>query len=260
LATKSLGGSIKFIEELSMNAWPSLQTILYDGWILRFSGSYTKRANSVNPLYNGELDPAEKISECERLYSERKMDAIFKMTGASRPRALDALLSERGYEYQGETSIQMLNIEEDNDRPSNPAKKKAVFLSEEFSEKWLSSYFEMNTVDENKRQIAKQMLENTLPRKCLASISDSNNTIVACGLAVSQRGYVGLFDIVTHRNYRRRGLARQLTLELLNWGKLSGAKTAYLQVVLGNEPAMKLYQDLGFAECYRYWYRVKRMQ
>jgi hypothetical protein len=29
------------IEELTMNAWPSLQTILLDGWIIRMAGGYT---------------------------------------------------------------------------------------------------------------------------------------------------------------------------------------------------------------------------
>ena len=39
--------SSRFIEELTLNAWPPLQTQLYDGWLLGFSGGYTRRANSV---------------------------------------------------------------------------------------------------------------------------------------------------------------------------------------------------------------------
>ncbi|MDB5085123.1 MAG: family N-acetyltransferase, partial [Bacilli bacterium] len=38
----------KMIEELTLNNWQPLQTMLYDGWLLRFAGGYTKRANSVN--------------------------------------------------------------------------------------------------------------------------------------------------------------------------------------------------------------------
>jgi N-acetylglutamate synthase len=257
LLSEKTVGAVTLIEELSMNAWPSLQTIFYDGWVLRFSGGYTRRANSVNPLYNGELDTVEKIIECERLYSERKMDTIFKMTSASFPRDLDGTLSEKGCQYQAETSVQILNLE--GSILSN-LPRRTVSISEEFSDEWLSSYFEMNALSENKRQIAKKMLENTIPNKCLASIMDNSNKIVSCGLAVSQSGYVGLFDIATHKDYRRKGLARQLTLALLNWGKSNGAKSAYLQVVLDNEPALKLYHSLGFAESYRYWYRVKAIR
>jgi len=32
----------KRIEEASLNAWPALQHLLFDGWILRFSKGYTR--------------------------------------------------------------------------------------------------------------------------------------------------------------------------------------------------------------------------
>jgi len=37
----------RLIEELTLNAWPPLETLLFDGWILSFSDGYTRRANSV---------------------------------------------------------------------------------------------------------------------------------------------------------------------------------------------------------------------
>lgn len=42
---------MNILEELSMNALPALQTILYDGWVIRFADGYSNRANSVNPIY-----------------------------------------------------------------------------------------------------------------------------------------------------------------------------------------------------------------
>ena len=58
---------ILLYEELSLNAWPSLQTQFYDGWVLLYTNgySYTSRANSVNLLYPSTLDVYEKIAECE---------------------------------------------------------------------------------------------------------------------------------------------------------------------------------------------------
>ena len=50
--------TIKQIEDMSLNAWPSHKMELYDGWILRFSYFYTHRTNSVEqleiPLSHGE--------------------------------------------------------------------------------------------------------------------------------------------------------------------------------------------------------------
>jgi N-acetylglutamate synthase len=250
-------GSITFIEELSMNAWPSLQTMLYDGWILRFSEGYTRRANSVNPLYQSKYDLNEKIAECERLYFGEGIDTVFKMTNASFPLELDQILSERGYQHQAETSVQVLGLEGDERLPKPPEETTSLF--EDVSDEWLSSFCEMNAISDRKKKMAAgKMLMNTLPPKRLASISNGEGKIVACGLAVLQAGYIGLFDIVTLKEFRRRGLARQLTLALLHWGKENHASKAYLQVVIGNEPALNLYRSLGFVERYRYWYRVKK--
>jgi len=57
----------KFIEELSLNHWQPLSTLLYDGWVLRFADGYTKRANSINPIHYSTCDLQEKIKECEKM-------------------------------------------------------------------------------------------------------------------------------------------------------------------------------------------------
>ncbi len=45
---------------------------------------------------------------------------------------------------------------------------------------------------------------------------------------------------------------------LLEWGAEQGARTAYLQVLADNEPAMRLYERLGFNEHHRYHYITPR--
>ena len=62
--------TIQRIEELSINAWPALQTMLYAGWVLRFAAGYTRRANSINPLYGSTIEVGEKIQACERAFRD----------------------------------------------------------------------------------------------------------------------------------------------------------------------------------------------
>ena len=77
-------------------------------------------------------------------------------------------------------------------------------------------------------------------------------------MGVVQGQFVGLFDIVTDVDLRNHGHGQQLVSDLLAWGKERGAQIAYLQVMLNNPIAQRLYAKLGFKESYQYWYRVKR--
>src|SRR5215510_11714647 len=86
------------LEEIAMNAWPALQQVLYDGWVLRFANGYTKRANSVNPLYVSCGAIAEKIAFCERCYANHGVPAIFRLTSCLAPLELDVALEQRGYQ------------------------------------------------------------------------------------------------------------------------------------------------------------------
>ena len=53
--------TIKTIEDLSLNAWPSHQIQLYDGWLLRFSYFYTHRTNCVEQIGPSSIPIEEKI-------------------------------------------------------------------------------------------------------------------------------------------------------------------------------------------------------
>jgi ribosomal protein S18 acetylase RimI-like enzyme len=91
---------------------------------------------------------------------------------------------------------------------------------------------------------------------CCARILDRGSP-VCCGLAVLQGKWVGLFDIVTHPQRRRQGLANELIRHLVHWAITERSENAYLQVMLDNDAALRLYQKMTFAPSYRYWYRVK---
>lgn len=81
--------------------------------------------------------------------------------------------------------------------------------------------------------------------------------VVTVGLGVCDGKWVGLFDIVTDERYRRQGFGRAMVENLLAWGRMNGAQRAYLQVHRQNDPALALYDKIGFREVYRYWYRQK---
>jgi RimJ/RimL family protein N-acetyltransferase len=243
---------IQFLEGLALNAWPSLQTLSYDGWMLRFANGYTRRANSVNPVYHSGMDVTAKIETCEKLYRRQGLKVVFKMTPASQPQDLDSILAAQEYQADARTSVQLLNLS----AWSQPAMLPDVAVYEAVTEEWFSAFCELSGIDSRYHSTARQLLQLIAPAHVLAAISQ-NGQVVTCGLGVAQGEWVGLFDVIVGRRIRRQGYGRQLVNSLLTWGRRQGARTAYLQVMLNNEPALQLYSKLGFQEQYQYWYRVK---
>jgi len=242
---------IRHLEELSLNALPALETTYLDGWVVRFAGGYTKRANSVNPLYTSATDVEAKITYCESMYAVRKQPTVYKMTSLAEPRDLDARLARSGYREEPGASVQLLAL-----NGLEVPNQGRVIVSADANEQWLSAYFRLNNVQERYMPTMRHMLQHIAPQKCLAAVY-IDGQIAAVGLGVMDRGFLGLFDIVTEPSMRKKGYGHQLMLYLLNWGKANGADYAYLQVMLSNSPALYLYEKLGFHEIYRYWYRVK---
>jgi len=242
---------ITLIEELSLNALPTHQTLIYDGWIIRFANGYGKRANSVNPIYESTRDLDEKIRFCEGLYQGKKLPLVFKLTPTVYPNDLDEKLSARGYQIDSPTSVQILEL-----TSVNSQRPQTTHLQEEFSDEWLDHYCRMNPASEPHRQTLQRILLNIVPRHCFVTLKVNDQTI-ACGLGVLQSEYIGLFDIVTDSAFRNHGYGQQIVNTILTWGKQNKAKKAYLQVMLNNPSALHLYSKIGFKEKYQYWYRVK---
>ena len=241
---------IRLIEELSLNAWPAAQTLHFDGWVLRFSGGYTRRANSINPLYPAQLDLDEKIRDCEAHYRAQGLPVIFKITPDAQPAGLDAHLAGLGYRQDAVTSVQTLQLSGWDQQPSG------VTFSPEATPAWEDAFARMSGIPERSRAAHREILRAILPQACYAALH-AEGRAAACGLAVLQAGYVGLYDIVTDAACRRMGFGERLVRGLLGWATEQGARMAYLQVMLNNPPALRLYEKIGFQEQYRYWYRVK---
>lgn len=243
---------IRRMEELSMNAWPALQTKLYDGWILRFSEGYTRRANSVSPIYTSTIDLEEKIDFCEKQYAIHNLPAIFKLTKSSNPEDLDACLEKRGYIKQNETSLRAMDLSQ-----YVPTEVQAVLINDNLNESWLKTYFHCSDISDLKIQLtARQILSNILGPVIYVS-KQVEGKLVGCGYGAIEGDYMGIFDIVVDEAYRGKGYGKDLMNGIVGAASEKNVKTAYLQVSGGNVPAENLYEKLGFKELYTYWYRKK---
>ncbi|WP_141680469.1 GNAT family N-acetyltransferase [Bacillus sp. FJAT-26390] len=240
------------IEEMSLNGWPALQTVVYDGWLQRFAEGYTKRSNSINPIYGHTLELDAKIRACEKRYEQEGIRTAFKITPFSQPASLDDELAARGYELIDQTVVKTVHLSEVLS-PSNGD----VWLEQHPSEAWLDALRVFSGLTDGQKDITRKMLEQSPLEQCFAILHD-NGIPVACGFAVLEDGFVGLYDIVTDTGKRNKGYGEQLILHLLQWGKGRGAKESYLLVVKNNAAANRLYDKIGYVQQYEYWYRVSQ--
>ncbi|GGM18660.1 hypothetical protein GCM10010129_73640 [Streptomyces fumigatiscleroticus] len=82
-----------------------------------------------------------------------------------------------------------------------------------------------------------------------AYVAEADGVPAAAGLAILTGEHVGLVNIGTVPEYRRRGLARSVTARILRDAHAAGARTAYLH---SSEEALPLFEYAGF-RTEEYW-------
>lgn len=238
------------LEERALNAWPALQTAHVDGWLLRFAEGFTKRANSACAL-PGAAPLAAVLPEIEARYRARGLPCCIRLTPFA-PAGSASALASRDWRIIDETLIQVATI-----GAASPSALPELELASVPSPAWIDGFADASERAGLRRDILARMLEAIGTPAAFATLADQGEP-VAYGMAVRERGAVGLFDIATRAAHRGRGHGGRLVAGLLGWAAEAGDRQAYLQVTATNRAALALYGRHGFAEAYRYAYAVPR--
>jgi len=244
---------IKRAEEAGLNGWPALREVVFDGWLIRLAGGYTRRTNSVNLVAPGTLPLDRKIRYCEAVYRAQGLPAIFCIPSTADP-ALDHALGRRGYgPPEDESRVLFMDFA---DTPPEPAGDAA--LEEGFpGEVWLGTLARLHGQSEATRAIHRTILESLAVPAVFATVRLADGRAGALAYGAVHDGLVCVNSVVTDPAVRRRGLGRKAVGAVLAWAReRQGATGACLAVVAENAPANALYETLGFRrELYRYHYR-----
>lgn len=248
--------AIRLMEEIMANAWPAPKRLIVDGWLLGLAGPLSRRANSVIPLNHGSLPLAEKIEYCCEAYHQLGRTAVFKMTPAAAPSDLDDRLAEAGLKKHEGAIIQLLDRSGFQTRQIRQTRGAAreIRIVPKADEIWLKACSALAGHDKAQALALAGITGSIMPQVGFGLILEQGRPI-SCGLAVVERGWIGLFDLIVTPTRRRQGLGREIIAALLEWGVGQGGNMAYLQVEPANKPALALYAKLGFEEAYTYWYR-----
>ena len=263
---------IKYVEELSLNAWPSHKIELYDGWLIRFSHNYTYRTNSVEQVGASTIPVEEKIAYCESIYRGFGTPCNFKINPLL-PASFDARLADLGYDIRHVTEVMTADTASMNlmeplsseyefeNRLGIPSFVNypgfTVLLQPVITDEWIQGIFHLNgTSDPPRTRIVPSMF-TAIPKEPIAASGEVAGRMVASGLGIRDRDYVGIYAIYVSPSCRRRHYARAICSTILREARQRGATRTYLQVVKGNISAKSLYLSLGFEDFYTYWFRSK---
>ena len=135
---------LRSMERLHVNAWPAFETARVDGWLWRYSGGGSQRANSVSTLHFTGSDPAAALDAVEARYRSKGAPARLHTFDLSAPANLGALLDARGY-GQGDATLTMV-------KPVAPGESPADVATEErATPPWYEVY--LGAIAESRRAV-----------------------------------------------------------------------------------------------------------
>ena len=246
------------VEDAGLNASAPPQQRWMDGWLLRFNPGKAKRARCINAVAVGRFLPLdEKLRLAQAAYADAGLPLVLRITRFTQPAQLNAQLAERGYTLIDDTRVmvrQALPRAADPSLAPLPAGRRWVQLSADAYAQTVGAL--RGSPADQRNAHAQRLALSPVPYQGFAIQRLADGATLACGQFAREADLVGLYDVYTHVDSRNQGLAQLLCVRLLALAVHEGARTGYLQVEGDNRVARRIYSRLGFADGYRYHYRL----
>jgi arginase family enzyme/GNAT superfamily N-acetyltransferase len=243
------------IEEHAVAAWPAVTTVDTGGWLLRHTPGMSRlRANNAALPRSPEHRPGQRLAQVEAFYAERGLPVAVQVTPAAQHEELDRFLDSRGYRH--DTPIEVLTAPAAGlASPGRSGLAAQVNLADEPTSAWRAAF---STLDGHPDSItvAGRVISSIRLPAAYASVS-LNGQPAGIGLLAGGHGpWGGVYCMVTHPGFRRRGIGSAILAAGARWALDHGIERLYLQVEQANQPARRMYGAAGFSHFYSYHYRI----
>ncbi len=231
---------INEIERAASATWPAAEQVPLGDWLLRATGKFTMRANSVLALGEPHIEIDEAINKVVAFYQERNLIPTFHITLPIQVE-LDSLLESKGWAEKIIVHVMVADIVIGELAHTVMG---AWELSSEPSDEWIHLQ-----KDEGVREI----MESYPAIYAGLRVGDE---LVAAGRAAVFEKWTVLTRLFVRPDFRGQGLSKDLVTLLLNESMKEGATKALLQVDSKNATAIALYKKMGFTLHHAFKYRL----
>ncbi|WP_082534038.1 GNAT family N-acetyltransferase [Marmoricola sp. Leaf446] len=230
-------------DHLAAPGWPAAEQEQLGGWLLRASGGFSSRANSVLAVSDPDRPLDDAVAHVEQWYAARSLrPRAHVLPGSAQMHAFE----DAAWAPYETTSLMLASLSRVVRRLDAP--DVVVAGSTRLDDGWLAT-------DERAARFgdaARAVME--AGDVTLATVRDEAGEVVARGRGTVHGDWCGVSGLWTREDRRGQGLSRAVLATLLERGAEAGATTVYLQVVESNEAARGLYEALGWAEHHQYLY------
>lgn len=236
---------IQEIELAAAATWPPAEQIQMGDWLLRATGKFTGRANSVLPLGKPPFGNPGKplmdaLTDVIAFYQERDLTPLIHVSLPTYEE-LDRELTQWGWEKRIFASVMVSDI----DTSMNRTNSDGIWeVADRPSDEWISVQDDYGV---------QEIMERAPSFYIGLRIKGE---LVAVGRGANYEKWTTLSRLFVRKDYRGRGLGRELVQHILQEAQVRGATKALLQVSMENEVAIRLYESLGFVQHHTYHYRA----
>ncbi|NHA68731.1 GNAT family N-acetyltransferase [Phycicoccus sp. CMS6Z-2] len=240
------------LQRVMVGAWPPVESEHLGGWLLRASGGFTQRANSVMTAGDPARPLPAALEEAEAWYARRGLPPAVTVFGPVGLTAgadpLGALLLERGYAPRVTTTTYTAAVAEVADSvAATPTAGPEVTTTTALDDDWFAAYTRYREAPE---QWARAVLTGS-PEQVFAAVRDGGEVLALGRLGVAAT-WGGVAAMWTAPEARRRGLATAVLGALARAARERGVRSVHLQTDDDNDGAVAVYRRHGFAPHHAY--------
>lgn len=235
-------------DRLALPGWQPVQSEPLGDWVLRASGGFSSRGNSVLALGDPGTPLPDAVARVAAWYADRGLVPRAHVHPGS-PVA-DAFSAAGWSTYEG-TLLMLASVSRVLRRLDGLDGGGAqVHHASVVFDGWLATDGRAASHGESARAVLEA------GEVVLATVRAAHGDVLARGRGAFHGDWLGVSSLWTRPDVRRSGLGGAVLRSLLEWGAERGAATTYLQVVVSNTAAQELYAARGYEVHHRYDYLV----